>query len=199
MSEKISYCKLRMALPTRENLSRKYDWDEEQYQMILRMSVEGCRRNSYKETPVPHDDSIPRLYPRPVKGICGDTVYYVLRHGEYTPLIAFLYDAVDLRDESVKKNIGCLQVQGVFAENFSVRPTDLVYIRDGVQLSLNLLDWLLRKTKNIPELVLEKTRLSDIFTEENAKYNNGYWVEAYYDANGLLINCEWREQEWQKR
>lgn len=37
-NEKFSYCRLRMALPPRENLTRKYDWDDEQYRMMVKIA-----------------------------------------------------------------------------------------------------------------------------------------------------------------
>lgn len=192
---KFSYCKLRMALPPRENLTRMHEWDEEQYQMILRAAINGMRKIKYKPDADVSPDwkprTGPRLYPRPVKGVSGNTVYYVWRVGDYTPLLAFLYDTVDLKEETVDGNIGDLRIQCVFAENAALRPADFTYIHEPVAISRNILDWLLRRIDRLEkETGAEykgEVRISDILNKENSKYNDGYWIEAYYSADGLLV------------
>lgn len=198
-NDKFSYCKLRMALPPRENLTRKYDWDDEQYRMMVKIASSRYYEKKYGLVSYPNPEwkprTEPRWYPKPVKGVDGNTVYYVLRVGEYTPLLAFLYDTIDLKEESISENKGYLQIQCVFAENAELRPSDLVYVHDGPMLSRNTLDWILRRIDRLEEetggAYKCETRISNILSKENSKYNDGYWIEAFYDSDGNLGRAPW--------
>lgn len=194
--KELSICRLRMELPPRENLPRKYNWDVEQYRMILRVAMGGYYEKKYGLKVIPDQNRSPsnrkpRLFPRPVKGISGKTVYYVLRVGNYTPILAFLYDTSDIAKESVEKNHRNLRIQCVFAEYAEMRPKDIEYNRNPEILSKNVLEWILQHTKIMAHFgVIQlggEVRISDYFTKQNAKYHEGVWIEAYYDSNGLLV------------
>lgn len=189
--------KLRQNLPPRSALTRKYEWDEEQYNMIVHIAkcMKYVKKYPFSDPPGLRQKGRTRetwLYPRGVKGITGNTVYYVLRCANYLPLFAFLYDTVNMRTETAEKNAGYLMVQQVFAINEEFRPEDLEYISKGPELAHNILDWILRRLKKLEETGAIKIEdspvmISEYFTEENAPHNNGYWIEAFYSAEGMLV------------
>jgi len=58
------------------------------------------------------------------------------------------------------------------------------------KLAMNTLDWILRRIDRLEEdtgiRYKNETSISDILSKENSKYNDGDWIEAFYDSDGNL-------------
>ena len=196
-------------LPPRNFLSRE-PWDEPQTDMLTKVAMKRACLLPERSAGLRIRGVQP--YPRPIKGVYGEFVYYILRNKTDLPLLAFFYKTGCLDTDTADENKGELRIMQLFAKNNDLpRQVSANCAVTGTEsvLAKTLLSWILQcllllKRKGLA--TQPNKRISDYLTKENAMLFDGFWIEVYYSGKeGLIakdsyeddITGEFTDKEWE--